>query len=120
MKAPTRTDDDSGERKRSDITAVRQGKIFEGALHMESLKRRGDSLSATLGATPCGNAKHAYADNWLMQSRFRRVERLEMFSPLYSGAPSRYTGMSRVEKTELSAPFNPTVRRQGNTARNAA
>ena len=29
--------------------------------------------SAALGAAPCGNAKHAYADNLLMHSMFRRV-----------------------------------------------
>jgi hypothetical protein len=43
-----------------------------------------------------------------------------MFSELYSGDPSRYAGMSRVEKTEWSAPFILTVRRQGNTDRSAA
>ena len=66
------TVDDNGEKKRSDIIAVRQGKIFEGALPMESFRRRGNPRSAALGAAPCGNAKHAYADNWLMYSRFGR------------------------------------------------
>jgi hypothetical protein len=63
----TRTVNDNGAERSSAVVAVRQRRVFDGAFRRS--RGRGNPLSATLGVVHCGNAKHAYADKWLMSSR---------------------------------------------------